>query len=227
MLATLKDTLEMVSYACAPVLVIIAGIALWQLKLAADQVKVGANQIKAAKDIAGITAQREALRIAAEQTASFGDTFVPLWKDFTRLKSNGAYPILSAAKVVEAWPDIQCQVDDFPGMMAEIYSNDALAVRIANRMEGFAMYFACGVADADKAYRPVASVFCDACKALIPYLTFANQRENQFTYTLSVYATWGSRKFAEATEKEIEEKKKQISKIQVQPSRPFGASGDC
>jgi hypothetical protein len=183
---------------------------------------MGAEQVKAIRETARMAAQREALKIAAEQTIGFAETFVPLWEQFSVLRQQGSYPILSKVKVEESWPDIQCHFHDLPGMLKEVGANESLVIRICNRMEGFAMYFACGVADGDKAYRPVASIFCEAARAFLPYLVFANERENQFTYTISMYSAWAMRRFSEDTTKEIAKKSDTLSKIRVPDLHPVG-----
>jgi hypothetical protein len=210
-----REAIEVVYYLAAPVIALFA----WR---ALKQIQIGAEQVKATRDIAKVCAQREALRISAEQTIEFAEKFVPLWEEFFRLRHQGKYPILSAAKVEESWPNIQCHFHDLPGMLKEVFSNDALVVRAVNRMEGFAMYFACGVADGDKAYRPAASMFCEAARAFLPYMIHANERENQFTYTLNLYGTWAIRRFTEDTNKEIAQKSDLVSKIKVPEVRPFG-----
>lgn len=210
-----REALDIVYYLSAPVIAVFA----WR---ALKQIQVAAEQVTATREIAKICAQREALRISAEQTVDFAETFVPIWNDFFRLRAEGKYPILSASKVEESWPNVQCHFDDLPGMLKEVFSNDAVVVRAVNRMEGFAMYFACGVADGDKAYRPVASMFCEAARAFLPYMIYANERENQFTYSLHLYSTWGIRRFTEDTNKEIAKKSDLISKIRIPEVRPIG-----
>jgi hypothetical protein len=116
-------------------------------------------------------------------------------------------------------------VDDFPALLKEIYSNDGLAVRILNRMEGFAMYFACGIADGDKAYWPAASVFCNAAKTFLPYLILAHEKEHQFTYTLALYGAWGSRQAVESLEKDMAKHKERLSKITIPKMPPIGTRG--
>lgn len=213
--AIFRESIEVVYYLTAPVLAIFA----WR---ALKQIQVGADQVKAIRDTARTAAQREALRISAEQTIDFAAAFVPLWSQFEELRNAGKYPILSKAKVEESWPNIQCHFQDLSGMLNEVSSNEALVITIANRMEGFAMYFACGVADGDKAYRPAASIFCEAARAFLPYLIFANERENQFTYTLSLYGSWAIRRFSEDTTKEIAKKSDMMSKIRVPEVHPIG-----
>lgn len=213
--AIFREGIEVAYYLTAPVIAFFA----WK---ALKQIQVGADQVKAIRDTARMAAQREALRISAEQTIDFAETFVPLWNQFDALRHQGKYPILSKAKVEESRPNIQCHFQDLPGMLKEVFSNESLVVTICNRMEGFAMYFACGVADGDKAYRPAASIFCEAARAFLPYLIFANERENQFTYTLSLYGTWAMRRFSEETTKEIAAKSDLMSKIRVPEFHPIG-----
>jgi hypothetical protein len=210
-----REAVEVVYYLVAPVIAFFA----WR---ALKQIQIGADQVRAIRDTARISAQREALRISAEQTTDFAETFVPLMHEFEALKKQGKYPIISSSKVAESWPNIQCHFHDLPGMLQEVFSHGGLIIRIVNRMEGFAMYFACGVADGDNAYRPAASIFCEAARYFLPYLIVANERENQFTYTLSLYGSWAMRRFSEDTNKEIAKKSDLMSKIRVPEVHPIG-----
>lgn len=179
------------------------------------------GQITASKEIARTQAKREALRIAAEKTVQFAEEIIPLTSEYNKLKKEGKYPFLTSTQVTESWPHVECKTDNFPGMMQEVFSNNGLVVKILNRMEGFAMFFTCGVADADVAYRPVSSVFCQCAKNFLPYIIICNERERQYTYTLKLYSVWSMRTEKEKSEKIVQEHSKNISKITVPNIEPL------
>jgi len=166
------------------------------------------EQIRIAKETSQI-------RIAAEQAERFSQEVLPLNAEFYKHKREGKYPILSACVVKENWPHIESYTNNLQGLLLEIHSNNGLVIRILNKMEGIAMFFVCGVADSDKAYWPLSSTFCETAKAFVPYIVQAHSEKKQFTYTLMLYGSWGSRDHVERTEKEINDKKAGLSKVTV------------
>ncbi|MCI0510961.1 MULTISPECIES: hypothetical protein [Chromohalobacter] len=61
---TLKEILELVYYVSGPLLVVVAFLALGQIRVAKDQ-------LKAQKKAVAISAKRDALRITAEQISNY------------------------------------------------------------------------------------------------------------------------------------------------------------
>lgn len=221
---TVKDYAELTYFLTAPVLVFFAWRMLEQLKIGSAQVKAASEQIIMAKKISEITATRESIKLAAEQAAYFADKIIPEIGKFLKLKEQGKYPILSRCTVTENWPNIESKTNDLPGLLKELESNDGLAIKTLNKIEGFAMFFACGVADADAAYRPVCVSFCNYIRYFLPYIIIANDQHNQFSNTLSLYGAWAMRKHVEHTEKEISKHKEHLSKIKVPEIKTFGTT---
>jgi hypothetical protein len=87
-----RETIEILDLVSGPITAVIAGFALWQLK-------IGADQIIATKEAARTNAVRDSLRHAADQTIAFADEIIPLWSQFSVLKAEGRYPTLSRVAV--------------------------------------------------------------------------------------------------------------------------------
>jgi phosphate/sulfate permease len=210
---------ELASFLASPLIAYFAWRMLEQLRIGYEQVKAATSQMVTTQKIAQTQAQREALRIAADQTCAFAENVIPMLDQFHKFKREGKYPILLSAKVEGTWPQMQCHIADQEAFRKEVESNDALVIRILNRIEGIAMYFAIGVADADKAYAPLCNTFCSQVKLLMPYVVLANERQKHYTYTLMLYGSWGMRDHVEQTTKELNQKKEHLSKITI-PTLP-------
>jgi len=223
----IKISTEILSYLSSPILAFFAWKMLEQLKIGSAQVKAAADQIITSKKISEIQTKREAMKIASEQAVYFAEKIIPEISKFLKLKEQNKYPILSKAEVIEDWPNIQCKTNDISGLIREIYSNEGLVVKTLNKIEGFSMFFACGVADADTAYKPLCTSFCGYIKNFLPYLIVVHEKHNQFSHTMSLYGAWGMRKHVEHAEKEISKHKEHLSKIKVPEIKPFGTENNC
>lgn len=218
---------ELLSFLSAPILAFFAWKMLGQLTIGSSQVKAALDQINTSKRISHVQAKREAIKIAAEQSVFYAEKILPEMEKFMKLQKGNKYPILSRAEIIENLPDIQCKTDDLPGLIKEIHSNNGLVLKTLNQLEGFAMYFVCGIADSDSAYRPICSTFCSYIKLFLPYLVIANDHYRQFSNVLGLYVAWASRDQAERAAKEIEKHKEHLSKIKVPEMNPYGTEKNC
>lgn len=225
--AEIKSVAEFLSYLATPLLAFFAYKMLGQLKIGSDQVKAATEQIITTKKASEIQSKRESLKIAAEQVNFFAEKIIPDIEKFLRLKENRKYPILSKAIVTENWPTIECKTDDLGGLIKEVETNDGLVIKTLNRVEGFAMFFTCGVADADAAYRPICRAFCDYVKIFLPFIIIANEKFNHYSNILSLYTAWCMRNSVEKAEKEISKQKQHLSKIKVPEMNPLGTKQNC
>ncbi len=221
-----RSVLEILYFLSGPIIAICA----WQ---ALKQIKVGAAQVTATKKATQVIAQRESIRIAIEQAIAYADKVVPSANAFNQLRNDGKYPILNSCKIAGEWPNLECRVSDGPGLVEEIKSNDGLVQEILNTMEGIAMHFICGIADAKVAYAPLSKSFCGLVTLFLPYVIIANDTDKHFTNTLTLYGLWAGQDLKERTaracvesEKQLNQKKEQLSKITVPEYRPIGCAGD-
>jgi len=226
----IKDIAELLSFLCAPVILFFAWKMLDQLKIGGEQVKAALDQIITSKKISQIQSKRESIKIAAEQSVLYAKEIIPEMDKFIKLQKQNKYPILSRATVIESIDggmNIQCQTDDLPGLNKEVLSNDGLVIKTLNKLEGLAMYFVCGVADANAAYRPLVSTFCNYIKTFLPYIVIANEQYRQYSNILVLYCAWKVRVEAEHSAQEIEKHKQHLSKIKVPELKPHGTQENC
>lgn len=223
----IKDIAELLSYIATPLLAYFAWKMLGQLKIGGLQVKAAVDQILIAKKISQIQSKREAIKIATEQSVLFAEKIIPEINKFIQLKNQNKYPILSKAVVVEDWPNIQCKTDNLPGLLKEIESNNGLVPKTLNQLEGLAMFFCCGVADANTAYRPLSASFCGYIKNFLPFIIISHEHGKQFSNILTLYGAWEMRNQAEKAEKEISKHKSHLSKIKVPELKAFGTENNC
>lgn len=223
----IKDCAELLSFLTSPILAFFAWKMLEQLKLGSEQVKVAAEQIVTSKKISEIQAKREAMKIAAEQATYFSEKIIPDIDAFLKLKEQNKYPILSRVIVIEDWPNIESKTDDIHGLIKELSSNNGLVIKTLNKIEGFAMYFACGVADANMAYRPLCVTYCSYIKNFLPFILAYHDQFGQYSNTLFLYGAWGTRNHIEKSEKEISRHKEHLSKITIPDVKPYGCEIGC
>lgn len=211
----IKLILEIASLLSAPVIAICAIIAL-------RQIKTGIAQLAATEGATRTQCERESAKIAAEQTKVFAEDVIPLIAQFGELKAAGKYPILSSIEVTEDLPEIHCKVNDGAGLTKEIYSHGGLIVNILNRMESVAMFLTCGVGDADKAYRPLSSIFCEHVRHFLPYVVVQNRNHKQFTYTLTIFGAWALKARKEKIESEMKTNETELAKVRVPEIKTIG-----
>lgn len=228
-----KCAAELISFLSAPVVAFFAWKMLGQLKIGSNQVKAAVDQILTAKNISQIQSKRESIKIAAEQSVFYAEKIIPEMEKILKLKNEKKFPILSNAEVVEDWPNIQCKTDNLPGLIKEVESN-TLILKTLNQLEGLAMFFVCGVADTNAAYRPLCSTFCGYIRLFIPYIVIANDQFRMYSNILALYGIWASRDKAERAakeiakqESEISKQKEHLSKIKVPDIKPYGTQGNC
>ena len=95
LLFTIKDWLEIFYYICGgPILVIIGGIALYQIKLMK-------NQIKQDKHISVINSQREAIKFAIERIEFFSKNTIPLYDSIFDTLEENKYSLKKFSLIIE------------------------------------------------------------------------------------------------------------------------------
>jgi hypothetical protein len=178
-LKVLRDTLEVVSFASAPVLAWLAFKAL--------------NQIQVSKEIARTQASRESFRLATERCKQFADEILPLAEELRQLFLQKKLPEFQKIVVTESPENISIDWKNSPNWMADIDKHRKVTWELANDLEAWSMWFTCRIADENIAYSPCGVSFCNCVRPLLPLLMFTNKNDKWYSHTLELYMRWKNR----------------------------------
>jgi hypothetical protein len=205
-----KAWLEILYFISGPVVVVIAYLALGQIRVAKDQV---AEQKRALQ----ISSKRDALKLTAEQVALYCEKIIPLQNRLDQKLEAEGITILEKFKIKFEAGTIKLIPPEDKFCFTDFNSSVPELLDVANAMESFSTYFVSGVADEKIAYLSLGSTFSSSMKTISPILIPISNDGRRFSATLRLYSIWGTRLESENLEKqkfEIEKKlqsKKQIS----------------
>jgi hypothetical protein len=186
----IKEYLEIAYY--------ISGILLvWVAYLALGQIKVARQQLEEQKKSLKITSKRDALKLTSEQVTNYGINIIPLQSTLevainkhgvtffknSKVEINGAEIKVTPPQDEKELQKIELIVKDFTNVM--------------NALEGFAVYFASGVANEKLAYQSLAKTYCHHLKTYIPLLVMIDAGNKRFSASMFLFNTWYSRLVAE------------------------------
>lgn len=198
--------LETIYYLSSPVLVVIAGIGLWQLKIA--------------KDNARTNAQRQAITLAAERCEHYLQRIIPLTDIYDEAIEKEGIKFFQNAKTEIDGKKVKIiaertEIDDekLNGL-----TNESLAVY--NSLEAFATFFTSGAADEVFAFDSVGHSYVELVKDYLPDIILLNDNGKYFNNMLELFFLWNGR--AEAMEllrnkESIEAKLKRVNNKFISP----------
>ena len=201
-----RDTLEVVNFMATPVLAWLA--------------YKGLKQIKVTRDIARMQAQRESFRLATEKCEVFAKEIIPLCSEFE--KASVQKKLAEKVTITEKSGSISVEFKSGGKWFEEVSKCGNMPWKLANSLEGWAMWFTCKIADEGIAFRPCGVVFCSAVHSLLPLLVRSNENDKLFMHTLRLYTTWRDRIEIEkniAKQQQLEEARKTLK---VENIRPLG-----
>jgi hypothetical protein len=207
----IRSVLELIYYATAPVLALLA---FWGLK-----------QLGISKDAVRVSAQRDALRMSAEQCVVFANEIIPLTDELDRLLATGQCALLTTSKVdiTEKGFRIRLNLKDFDTPTSLSILSKALA--ITNRLESFSLYFVAGVAVEEVAFASRGATFCNETKKLFPIIACGmHQHPPAFKNLLSLFFLWNNRITAQQLTLDQENLAKRLHQIENKVITPFGVA---
>ncbi|WP_332399367.1 hypothetical protein [Vibrio metschnikovii] len=186
----IKEFLEIAYY--------ISGILLvWVAYLALGQIKVARQQLEEQKKSLKITSKRDALKLTSEQVTNYGINIIPLQSTLevainkhgvtffknSKVEINGAEIKVTPPQDEKELEKIELIVKDFTNVM--------------NALEGFAVYFASGVANEKLAYQSLAKTYCHHLQKYMPLLVMIDAGNKRFSASMFLFNAWHSRLVAE------------------------------
>ncbi|EGR7943221.1 hypothetical protein [Vibrio vulnificus] len=186
----IKEVLETVYYLSGVVLVLIAYLALGQIKVAKQHLE---EQKKALK----ITSKRDALKLTSEQIGHYGNFIVPLQTELDIKIDEHKIKFFSESDVTYGDGTIKVAPYTDEKDMAKLLLIVKEFTKVMNSMEGFAVYFVSGVAEEKVAYHSLSSTYCAMMKKLMPMLVIVDAGNKRFSASMQLFHIWNSRLIAE------------------------------
>ncbi len=210
-----RDYLEILYFLSGPALVVIACIALVQIKLAKNQIEVQRNATK-------ISAKRDALRLASEQIKDYGSTIIPIINNLNKKIEAKSIEFFKKSKVVigddsfKVNPRIDvAEIDKIINIIPEF-------LNVMNALEGFSAFFVSGVADEKMAYRSLSTTFCNSVKNFLPLIVMLSSNRKSFSATMKLFSIWKNRLDSEVMEKQMQELEKRLRSKKERTLRTIG-----
>lgn len=193
-----RTALELLYFASGIVIAIIAVIALRQVKIASEQLKL-------TRDLANTNVKREAAKLAAEQCRYFAEDCVPALSAVVekyhrqnltflqkRLKANEPQFGIKGGEFVSVNCDAALTAKEYPQVEMEM-------LKYLNGLEYFAMVFASGVADEDIGYRETALSYCEGINfCMVALYHLRSQNRGRFDSAIRLFELWNRRTTARA-----------------------------
>lgn len=171
-----------------------ANSALEQNRLALEQLKLTASQLEVSRIDITIRSKREAVAFALDQCKRFAETILPQLDRLAGELGKRGYKLPS--DVDRSFPFISAAQDPIG---AKVWNEEKeLKLKIVhalNELESFAMYFACDLADECVAFTPTAQSFCNNCEYFRLFIGVYRQPENVLLYQnlVKLYGVWKPR----------------------------------
>jgi hypothetical protein len=233
---------EIAYFASGVIIAFIGIIALWQLKLAKQNIKVASEILKTTKTDLQLRIKREATIIAAQQAEKFAEQIVPSFQKNLSLISSMNLPgrrwVLEDNRFDE---NTIIEWNEAGQWARNIQSNEEVRREVVshlNKLESFAIYFAKGAADEQIIFPAIGNSFCGQIDIYVPYLILLRTQKIEessiatgpYQNIINLYEIWSTRlkretlvKEADLHKSEADKSRRQAEDIKVSSIRPIGA----
>lgn len=167
---------------------------------------IGLRQITLGRQIANLSAKRDALKIAAEQCRLYADTILP---SASKLLTNPKYtPYIHSYTFSVEKSSILVRP-----LKADVEQKkiplDSDFLKIFNAIESFSQFFTSGIADEEDAYYCLGNAHLAVVGPFVPFLVLRDQEDHEQNWrnTLKLFVNWHARQQQEI----IERKKRELS----------------
>jgi len=222
----LRNFLEILYFLSGIALVVVAIIALQQIKVAKEDIR--------------IRSEREAATLTASQCERYSEKIIPILEELIELfESNSITPYNGATSGVSVDRDMRDWITKYnpaitrktTGISSKHGTIKEHMICVLNAFESFSIYFSKKVCDESLAFDCIASTYCFMVKACFPILMELRGNDGLFENTLTLYNTWTQRKDAQDLRKEAESHLEmaalcasKAASIPEQPLTPIGTN---
>lgn len=203
-----RAVLELVYFVSAPVLAVLAG--------------VGLRQIKVARDTAKMHARREALSIAAQQCDHYLTDIIPLQNRLDDAIEAKGITYLEAAKVSVDHEGVRVNFNWPPDFLDQVQRIMPDLMPVLNSMEAFSVFFVSGAADEQVAFSSVGVPFCDSTRPLLPDIV-PYLEAGYFRNLFKLFMIWNTRIESDKLLQQRDELEKLLAQVDGKFIRPTGA----
>jgi hypothetical protein len=232
--------MEIAYFASTIILVLVAAAGLFQLvltkralKAAQEQIRLATDAIAIARDDIRIRVKREAVTVAADQCAKFGEHTIQECSEHVKKLNDLGFAYspwklrdldFTAASIVES--------KEATKWLARVEASKEARVHVTtilNKAEAFAIYFAKGAADEEVAYPVVGPVFCRWVEVFAPLLISIREKKFKavasggYENTISLYRLWSGRTRREDLVQQATNISKKLAEIPSQQLSPIGS----
>ncbi len=207
-----RAVLELIYFASGPMLLIVAGIGLWQLKIA--------------KDTARIQASRAALSLSAERCEHYHSHIIPLVNRLDEavkkhdIKYFTLFEVVIEDKKIQIRPNCKHEV-----YLEELEKSNKVILEMCdtlNALEAFSVFFISRVADESIAFSSVGKTFCNTVRKYIADIVSVADCGGHYDNLLKLYLMWNSRLESEKLMRDRQKIEKELGKFEKRCILPFG-----
>lgn len=210
---SLRDLLELIYFASAPLLVFIALFGLRQLTLT--------------KRIFRTTSQINAFKLATEQTDVFINRIMKLHLDLRIKLANNEFikAMRSNIKISGQIIDIKYPTDRTP--IDTLLANGAEIIDLINTLDSFSIPFNVGIASEEIAFSSIGKIYCEYIEELLPFLLGSANRvdlsqDHECKHMLQLYSLWKQRLEKAKLTQEKKKLEEQLSSFTTSPKKALG-----
>ncbi|MEZ8827034.1 hypothetical protein AB6E04_22050 [Vibrio amylolyticus] len=180
------EILNIIYLLSGPTLVVIAYLAL-------GQIKVAKLQLEEQKNIAQIQSKRDALKLMSEQVAAFNNVILQLENELDDKIESESIEFFDKAEVSISEEGISINLEEL-GSLEELDPIIPELTKFANSLDSLSVNFLSGVADEEQAFRAIGLNYCDSVKDILPFLVMANNyNEHSYANSLQLFMIWHNR----------------------------------
>jgi hypothetical protein len=174
---------------------------------------IGLRQIVIARRIARINANREAFKLAGDQTLFYLTHIIPSQNELSQAITDNKVTYFKA---------FDCQIVDktfqtkFIGTADDLESLKKIIPELAkvlNAMEAFALFFTQGVANEKAAFSAVGETFCNQVRKLAAALSMVNAGKDSYRNLTELFFLWNDRLEAQKLSLEKDQISKKLNAI--------------
>lgn len=209
--SNLRNILEILYFASGPALVVVTIIAL--------------NQIKIAKDDIRIRSQREASQLTISQCEKYQHEIIPLMVEIYKFENENKVPKYMGKIGDFLNDDLTKDPKWFSLWVSKPKEINQRWINLINALESFSICFTMGIADEGMAFSIAGKIFCDNVKDLYPYIAIFRTKGNvrlQFEHIVTLYKIWSPRLQKYNYEEQLIELQSNINSIKDDTIKPVG-----
>lgn len=197
-------------------ILIVAGLGLYQLKLAKEQ-------ITSAKKIFRKQSIRASFEAAVTECNRFSDKYFPIAQEFSRFISEKEITFFNDAKIEDVENGFKVNLEDINKDDIEKLSEGiSYVTKMANGLEGFALYIVSGVADDNIAFHTLGKIFVQEAERISKILPITNVEQEDCKAIWALYFKWKKRLEHQNLQIEKAEIEKRLAKTKVEKYTAIG-----